>query len=265
MYIFRKLLLIVIILVVLASCADDSDPLQVKGKSGEEIYTEANTALNNSTYDKAIKLYNALETSYPYGVYAQQGMLELSYAYYEYDQYENALATIDQFINTYPTNPNIDYALYLKGYINYRHDDSFFAKITKQDASELDPEGLRAAHKSFTELITQYPKSAYVSDAQNKINQIVMALAKSEIIKARYYMEIKAYLAAINRANTVITTYSTTNLVEEALAIEVVAYQELGMSMLSKDIYRVLALNYPNSKYLKNRWVYIEYPWYKIY
>lgn len=265
MYILKRIFLLSITILILASCAEDSDPLKTKGKSAQQIYTEANTSLNNQTYDKAIKLYNVLETTYPYGIYAQQGLLDLAYAYYEYDQYENALSTIDQFLNIYPTSPNVDYALYLKGYINYRHDDGFFAKLTKQHIKELDPAGLKAAYKAFTDLVTAYPKSKYVPDAQNKINEIIIALAEGEIIKARYYMGIKAYLAAINRANTVITTYNKTPVVEEALAIEVVAYKDLGMKNLSNDTNQVLALNYPHSKYLQHSWVYEDYPWYKIY
>lgn len=265
MFGLKRTFLLIVIVFMLFSCADDSDPLKIKGKSVNQVYGEAHAALDNSTYDKSIKLYNALEATYPYGIYAQQGMLDLAYAYYEYDQYENALSTIDQFINTYSTSSNMDYALYLKGYVNFIHDDGFFAKLTKQQSSELDPSGLKEAYKDFTELVTNYTQSKYAADAKNKINDIVVALADGEMLKSRYYMSIKAYIAAINRANFIITTYNTTSFVEEALAIEIVAYKNLKQTQLAEDTTKILVLNYPNSQYLQRDWVYRDAPWYKIY
>jgi len=257
--------LVLVVLLFLVACADNSDPLGINGKSAEQIYQDANTALNNKTYDKSIKLYNALGATYPYGIYAQQGLLDLAYAYYQFDKHQEALDTLDQFITTYTTSPNMDYALYLKGYIDYKPSDSWLDTFTKQNPSEIDTTGLKDAYKVFDELIKTYPKSKYALDAKNLINEIVIDLATSEMIKARHYMGIKAYIAAINRTNTVITTYSDTNYVEEALAIQVDAYNNLGDTKLADNTREVLRLNYPHSRYLRKDWRYNDYPWYKLY
>jgi outer membrane protein assembly factor BamD len=257
--------LCLVIAVFLTACADNSDPLGVNGKSAEQIYQQANTALTEKTYDKSIKLYNALGTTYPYGIYAQQGLLDLAYAYYQFDKHQEALDTIDQFITTYTTSPNMDYALYLKGYINYKPSDSWFDRFTKQNASELDTTGLKEAYKVFDELVKSYPKSKYALDAKARINEIVFDLATNEMIKARHYMGIKAYLATVNRTNAVITGYSDTSYIEEALAIQVVAYNNLDNYTLAKQTRQVLELNYPRSRYLRKDWRYTDHPWYKLY
>ncbi len=249
------------------SCADSGDPIinETKGWSVQKLYQTALDALSNGSYDRAIKLYNALETTYPYGVYAQQGLLDLSYAYYENDKPELALATVDQFIITYPTNTSMDYALYLKGYINFLPDDGFFAKLTKQNQSQLDQLGLQEAYKAFNELVNKYPTSKYAPDSRLKINEIVNDLALSELYKARYYMSIKAYLAAINRSQIIITTYMDSHQIEEAIAIEVSAYKLLGQLQLSDDTKKVLAVNYPKSKYLRHDWKYNSSSWYSLF
>ncbi len=259
------LLIITLSTPLLISCATDDDPLGIKNKSASEIYTEAQKSLQNKTYDKSIKLYNALETTYPYGIYAQQGLLDIAYAYYEYDNYQSAISSLDDFITTYSTSTNMDYALYLKGYINYQHSDGFFDKYTKQDPSELEVSNLKEAHKIFTDLITIYPNSKYTPDAKMLINQIIEDLAKSEIIKTHYYMVMNEYIASINHANEIITNYSTTSFVEESLAIEIVAYDKLGNIKLSNETKEVLLLNYPNSRYLKKPWVYKNQSWYQIF
>ncbi len=128
---FKKMLVLVILALFLAACSDSDDPVkeETKGWSVQKLYSAASTALGKKSYSRAIKLYQVLESTYPYGVYAQQGLLDLAYAYYQNDQPELALPTIDQFITTYPTNSNMDYALYLKGYVNYKNDNGLLSIV----------------------------------------------------------------------------------------------------------------------------------------
>lgn len=251
----------------LGGCADSDDSVktEIKGWSVQQVYQSASDALGKKNYTRAIKLYGLLESTYPYGVYAQQGLLDLAYAYYENDQPELALPTIGQFIDTYPTNPNMDYALYLKGYINYKNDNGLLSRFTRQDLSERDPKGLQEAYKAFTELVNKYPNSKFTPDAKDKINRLVSAMARGEIYRARYYMGIKAYLAAIARSQNVIINYPNTQFVEEALAMQVVAYTDLDDKQLALATKQVLAMNFPESKYLNNPWTYQDMSWYKFW
>lgn len=249
------------------SCSDSEDPVRVetKGWSVEKIYNAANAALEKSSYSRAEKLYLVLEYTYPYGAYAQQALLNLAYTYYQDDKPELALPTLDQFVSTYPTNVNMDYALYLKGYINYKNDNGLLSRFSGQDLSERDTKSVLEAYKSFTQLVTKFPNSRFVPDAKDKINRLVNALAHGEIYRARYYMSIQAYLAAISRSQLVVTNYPNTQYVEEALAIEVLAYKKLGQDKLSRDTQHVLALNFPRSQYLKKYWVHHDIPWYSFW
>jgi len=69
----------------------------------------------------------------------------------------------------------------------------------------------------------------------------------------------------VKRAQLVVTQYANTRYVEEALAIMVSGYDQLGMTQLRDDARRVLVLNYPNSPYLKQSWKTIEMPWWKFW
>ena len=71
-------------------------------------------------------------------------------------------------------------------------------------------------------------------------------LASHEIHVANYYMKRGAYLAAVNRARTVVETYPRTPSVPDALVLMAKAYKILEMPDLSADTVRVLQLNYPN-------------------
>ena len=264
---FKKTLVLVILTLFIAACSDSDDPVkeETKGWSVQRLYAAASTALGKKSYSRAIKLYQVLESTYPYGVYAQQGLLDLAYAYYQNDQPELALPTIDQFITTYPTNSNMDYALYLKGYINYKNDNGLLSRFTGQDLSERDPKGVLEAYKAFTELVTRYPNSRFTPDAKDKINRLVNAMSRGELYRARYYMSIDAYLAAIGRAQNVITNYPNTPQVEEALAIQVSAYKKLGQLFLSQSAQKVLAINFPHSEYINHEWKNQDIAWYAFW
>ena len=262
-----NMFLLAILAFFVVSCSDTDDPIraETRGWSVQKLYTEASSELAKKNYGRAIKLYNVLESTYPYGIYAQQGMLDLAYAYYQHDQPELALPTIDQFISTYPTNNNMDYALYLKGYINYKNDNGLLSRFSGQDLSERDPRSVLEAHKAFSQLVAKYPNSRFTPDAKDKINRLVNALSRGEIYRSRYYMNIKAYLAAISRSQSVVINYPNTPNVEEALAIQVAAYKALGQNNHSQDTARVLALNFPYSKYTKEAWKYQDIAWYAFW
>lgn len=252
----------------LFGCADDNDDsvkTEIKGWSVQKLYEQASDTLAKKNYAKAIKYYNVLESTYPYGIYAQQGMLDLAYAYYQDDKPELALPTIDQFISTYPTNSNMDYALYLKGFINYKNDNGLLSRFTKQDLSERDPKGLEDSYKAFSELVNKFPNSKFTPDARDKINRLVNALARGEIYRARYYMVIKAYLAAISRSQNVIINYPNSPYVEEALAMQLEAYTNLGKMVLAAKTRTVLELNFPHSQYLQENWEDQNMAWYKFW
>ncbi|MBP9742703.1 MAG: outer membrane protein assembly factor BamD [Burkholderiales bacterium] len=257
----------VILAFFVVACSDSDDPVktETKGWSVQQLYASASGALAKKSYSRAIKLYQVLESTYPYGVYAQQGLLDLAYAYYQNDQSELALPTIEQFISTYPTNANMDYALYLKGYINYKNDNGLLSRFTGQDLSERDPKGILEAYKAFSELVDHYPNSRFTPDAKDKINRLVNAMARGDIYKARYYMSINAFLAAIGRANDVVTNYPNTPFVEEALAILVSAYAKLGQPGLSASTKKVLAINFPSSEYLSHDWENQDIAWFAFW
>jgi outer membrane protein assembly factor BamD len=80
---------------------------------------------------------------------------------------------------------------------------------------------------------------------------LINMLASNDVHVARFYMRRGATLAAVNRAQAVVKQYQDAPAIEEALAIMMVGYQQLGLSDLSGDAKRVLVKNFPDSVYLK--------------
>ena len=211
----------------------------------ERLYSEAKSALNAEDYFTALQYYSQLEARFPFGSYAQQSLLETAYAYYKTDEPEQAIATLDRFMRVYPLNLSMDYAIYLRGLINFTRDIGLFEKYIPRDESQRDPGAARFALKDFTTLVNRYPKSNYSEDAAQRVVYLRNRLAQHEVNVAHYYMRRGAYVAAANRGKYVIENYPRTPAMPEALLMMAKAYKVLGLNELSNDALRVLKQNYP--------------------
>lgn len=237
---------------------------ETAGWSAQKLYSEAKDNLNDGNYERAVKLFETLESRYPFGRYAQQAQLEVAYAYYKDNEPISAIAACDRFIKLHPNHPNVDYAYYLKGLANFNDDLGVLGNLIEQDMSERDPQAARDAFLSFKELVTRFPDSKYAADSRARMTYLVNALASNEVHVAKYYMKRKAWVASANRAREVVKNYPDAPALEEALAIMVVSYDKMGLTGLRDDTLRVMALNFPNSKYAKG--VNLEdRPWYSFW
>ncbi|PLP99939.1 outer membrane protein assembly factor BamD [Cupriavidus pauculus] len=238
--------------VMLSACGLLGDqPDETAGWSANKLYSEAKDALDGGDYTRAVKLYEKLEGRYPFGRYAQQAQIDTAYASYKDGETAAALAAVDRFIQLHPSHPNIDYAYYLKGLINFNDNLGWLGRFSGQDLSERDPKAARAAYDAFQTLVTRYPESKYTPDATLRMQYIVNALAQHEVHAARYYYRRGAYLAAVNRAQQALKDYDGAPANEEALYIMVRSYDALGMKDLRDDAARVMERNYPNSDFIK--------------
>jgi len=220
---------------------------ETSGWSANQLYSEAKEQLAEKNYEKAIEYFEILQARYPFGRYAQQAELEIAYAYYKYDEPDLGIAAADRFIKIYPRHPNVDYAWYLKGLINYNRGKSIIERYLPQEPAERDTATMRAAFDDFSQLIKLYPNSIYAIDAAQRIVHLRNNMAEYEIHVADYYMRRKAYVAAANRGEYVIENYQRTPAVPDALVIMTRAYRKLGVDELADDALRVLRLNYPDN------------------
>lgn len=239
--------LTVFLLLTLAACSifeplpDGSAPF--KQVPVEEIYSQAKEELNDGNYSAAIKLYETLQSRYPYGRYAQQALLEIAYAHYRQGEAEPAVSAAERFIKQYPNHPHVDYAYYVKGLANFHGEVSLLQSLGGQDPTERDPKAAQDSFAAFKDLVMRFPDSKYAPDSRVRMQYLVNALAKYELHVARYYLRRGAHIAAVNRAQGVLTQYPNSPSTRDALEIMVQAYDALGMAELRDDAQRVLANN----------------------
>ena len=219
------------------------------GWSAERLYQEAHEMLATGNYTRAVKLFETLEGRYPYGRYAQQAILEGAYANYRANETAAAIAACDRFIRTYPNHPNVDYAYYLKGVVNFREDQGLFGYVVEQDLSERDPKMAKESFGAFKELVARFPESKYAADSIERMRYLTNALSSYEVHVADYYYRRGAYVAAVNRAQASLLNFPRTPANEDALILMARSYDKLGLPQLRDDAQRVLKDTFPNGKY----------------
>jgi len=243
--------LIVLLIAPFTGCSKIRDTVKERADwSVQKYYNEAKRELNNRRYSDAIELYQELESKYPYGPLSEQAQIEIIYAYYKDNEPAQSLAAANRFIRLHPTHPNVDYAYYLKGLVNFVEHKNFFDQLLGgKDLSDRDPHAAKESFSAFRELASKFPDSRYSEDARQRMVYLVNALAQHDIHVADYYMRRGAYVAVVNRCKYVIENYQNTPAVEDALGMMAISYEKMGLTELANDTRRVLKTNFPNSRY----------------
>ena len=213
--------------------------------SEEQFYRVAVRQLNASNFRSAINTYQALEARFPFGRYAAQAQLELIYAYYNNLDLEAARSAADRFIRLNPDNPNIDYAYYMKGMASFAEDSGFLSRFLPVDQSKRDPGRATDAFAEFSLLLALYPDSDYAADARARMVHLRNLLARHEIHVAHYYLDRRAYMAALNRGRYVVENFQGSPAVADGIAIMVECYLRMGLDDLASTSLALLKDNYP--------------------
>ena len=214
----------------------------------DQLYADAKEDMASGSWDSAIKTLERVEGRAAGTILAQQAQLDLAYAYWRSGERAQALAAVERFIKLNPSSPALDYALYLRGVINFNDDIGIMGSLAGQDLAERDSKASRDAYQAFKQLVTQFPDSDYAEDARLRMDYILNTLAQYELYVARYYYRRGAYVAAVNRAQQALVDFEGAPATEEALYIMVQSYDRLGLDTLRDDANRVFQKNFPNSR-----------------
>jgi outer membrane protein assembly factor BamD len=231
------------------STPDKIDPNSTQAV--EKLYAEGKDELNSGAYDRAARIFERVEGRAAGTLLAQQASLDLAYAQHRGNERAAAIATLDRFIKLHPSSPALDYAFYLRGVANFNDNLGILSSLSRQDLSERDQQASRDAYQSFRQVVEQFPQSRYATDARQRMDYIVNALAEYELHVSRYYYRRGAYVAAANRAQQVLLEFPQAPATEEALYLMVTSYQQLGLETLRADAQRVLEKNFPDSRFLR--------------
>jgi len=236
-----KMLLALFLVMGLTACSSsgDKDEVAVESATVETLYERASKAMDDGRYVEATKYYEEVERQHPYSKWSTRAQLMAAYSSYLDQRYDEAVASLDRYIQLHPGAEDVDYAYYLKAM-------SFYEQISDV---RRDQEMTIQAIKALNTLIRRSPNSEYSRDASLKRDLTLDHLAGKEMEIGRYYLNRGYTNAAINRFRTVVASFQTTSHVAEALHRLVEAYMTLGLKQEAYKVAAVLGHNYPGSKW----------------
>lgn len=229
--------------VLITACQNDPDiditKLAAETDPPEVLYNQGLANLNAGKTTEAARKFDALDQQHPFSEYARKALVMRSFINYRNGQYQDAINGASRYLNLYPESEDAAYAQYIVG----------LAYSKQIPAVTQDQKPAFKTIEAMQAVITKYPDSEYVEDAQAKIRYAKDQLAGKEMQVGRYYLERKEYLAAITRFRSVVESYPNTNQVEEALARLVETYFAMGITTEAQTAAAVLGHNYPDSQW----------------
>ncbi len=245
-----QLFLILLSPVLFLGCASlEEDP--TINWSAEELYTNAKGRLDDKFYDQSIELYKNLDLRYPYGPFAEQGKIDIAYAYWKMNNSASALMACDRFIREHPDHENVDYVMYLKALVHFNDDKGLLGFFVSKNLAERDPGAAREAFDILRDLVKRFPDSRYAEDAQLRMAYLVNTLAEHEVSVANYYFRRGAFVASINRAQSVIENYPRAPAAREALEVLALSYERSGLFESKQKIEAIIDVNFPGLRQAK--------------
>jgi len=215
-----------------------------------ELYDRAHDAMTKSHWQTANETFGRLIAQYPYGPFTEQALMEQAYAQFKAGKHEDAVASIDRFIRTYPTHRNIAYMYYLRGLSNQARNTVFLARAFNLDTSTRDLDAPLQAYADFNTVATRYPNSRYAGDARQHMVYLRNSFARFEFNIGAYYLRRGAWVSAVDRATYLLETYPQSEYQNDAVALLGAAYTKLGNATLAADARRILQQNDPQHPWL---------------
>ncbi len=242
---YRKLFLIITLLIFITDCSKKKDDLSIKPPDAEKsylIYKEGLDAMNAGEFFFAAQKFSEAEKILPVVEHSAKALLMSSYCFYAINFHDDAIAALENFLRKYPADANIQYASYLIALSNYEQ--------ILDEKKDLKP--LLQTKTLIENYIKKYPDTDYTLDLKFKLDLIKNQLAAKEIYVAKYYTETQKWIPAINRLKVVINEYEETIFIEEALHRLVEIYYNLGLIEEAEKTAKILGYNYNSSKWYEN-------------
>jgi outer membrane protein assembly factor BamD len=197
--------LFVAAVVVLAGCSSgqkkqDQILDELANLDKETIFERAELLYSEKEYQKARDLFAFVYDSFPNDPLGHKAALRVADTYSvknDVTSLTEARLRYRDFANRYPNDPDRDYTLLMVGH-------TYSARKLRPDRDLSD---IQQALGAYQQLVNLYPNSRYMSEAQDRMNDLSELLARHEWHVAHFYMRNKRYLGALWRLENIRETY----------------------------------------------------------
>lgn len=188
---------------------------------------------------RALKLFQQVVEDFPDSNERKTAMLLVARSHYKFEDYEEAKFHFQKFIDLYPTHKNIDRAFFFKAMTDYQ----------RIDIALRDQTATKDARDGFQQFINQFPKSQYLKQAKQKLNECRFELSKNIFAIGKFYYRTGAYHSAISRFTNLLTDHPKQKFFEEAAFLLAESHYHEQSFKEALSLYKEFAKKYPRSRF----------------
>jgi outer membrane protein assembly factor BamD len=164
-------------------------------------------------------------------------MIKRGEAYFEKEEYAEALAEYTRFLEMYRNHVLAPYAAYRLGEVHLKMGKSI----------DRDPEPIQKAIAAFERVRRDFSGSRYDAQALEKLEECRNWLAEMHLFVGRFYYRRGSYLAAAHRFEQIFKTYPDRPVAPDALYFLAMSHHELGADDWARADLMLLLEKYPDS------------------
>lgn len=210
----------------------------------EKIFYEyCRKELKEKKFNSAIFHLESMKKKNISNIYLDKIKINLIYAYYKIENFNIAQKNIENFIQTYPKHPNIDYVFYIKSLIDISRDKNVFFKMLTIKTYKSNPIYATKAFFELKNFLYNYPHSAYIINAKKDLFYLKERLSKYDLDILKYYFYHKKYIAVINRGEDMLQKYPETSSAIQALYYMKKSFIELKIFDTAEKIDKIISVN----------------------
>ncbi len=234
---------------ILASCNEYKQI--IKSTDSEMKFEVANDYYDRNDFNKALMLYDLLQTSFRNTTKGEVVAFNTAMCYFNTKEYDVASYYFKKYVDTYPYSRNTEKAAFLSAYCSY----------LQSPAISLDQTSTYEAMKKLGAFTEKYPKSDSLDRAKEMIQNLNDKLEAKDYNICMLYYKMGNYMSAIASFENMLRKHPNTTHREEILYNMSKAYFDYAEnSVLEKqreryeacvERHNTLTYLFPESKYIK--------------
>jgi len=225
--------LVALVLLAVSGCSVRKPP------SGQDFYAQGEAMFEQRNFNNAIENYQKLIDQFPFSPYAEESELKIALAYYELQEYPEAINALSDFQRMHPTNKNLPMASYYLGM-------AYYDQIHRPDQDQTNTEN---ALQQFQVLERRFPESPFAQLAHDRIEVCREVLARNQLFIGNYYYARANFRATESRLAELMQRFPDTPVAPEALFKLGITLEKEGKKYSAAQAFAAVKRHFPDTRY----------------
>ncbi len=225
-----------LLLFIFMSCGPG---IKKENLSAEDYFEYAKGLLDDGKCLKAQTEFTLITLKFSGNPIVDDAQFYLAESHLKCEEYLIAVAEYQKLVSDYPESPYVEKAFYKIG-------ESFF---NLSQRPELDQEFTIKALRQFQNFIEAYPNNEYRNDAEHKLFDLRVKLAKKQLLGGNVYRKMGIFDSAVIYYNILLEKYYDTPQAEEAMFWKGECLYKLKEYNQAMTNFTAFVEKYPNSKF----------------